>query len=92
MSEEKIPKEMLHTKVEARPRTRRIYKIIRIQKWEESFEKYKKTGSERIETAGDFFEYLKNDDDDDDGPSEAEKQIGLRFFNEAENTKLEPKA
>ena len=60
MTGEMIPKKMLHTKMEekrlrGRPRIIWIGQIRGLQKLEgKSRKKYKKTGSGRIETAGDF--------------------------------------
>ena len=66
MTEEMIPKKMLHTKIEekrlrGRPRIIWIGQIRGLQKLEgKSRKKYKKTGSGRIETAGDFSVSYKN--------------------------------
>ena len=80
MGENRIPKKMLHTKLEEkRPRGNQEpdgqTKLKRIQKWDEKIGKEdKKAGNGRTETNEDFFiivdpyiwKQLKNNNDDDD--------------------------
>ena len=56
MREERIPKKMLHTKMEAkRPRGRPTIRWVEdIDMRRKNWEKQKKTGSGRIEMAGDY--------------------------------------